>query len=163
ISFTGLIWLLDGAGSGRGAFLDGWCFGFGFFMAGLYWLANPLLIDGWSFAWAVPFAVAGLPALLALFTGGAVWLTWLTGWRASGRGHGGAVHCNPRRRRGSPVGCRAGRRRGRAAPAGAGQYSPASEVSAGAARGDPQDLSRALQAALRAAGHPCDLAGDRPS
>src|SRR5207248_776047 len=85
VSFTGLVWLLDGAGTARGAFLDGWCFGFGFFMAGLYWLANPLLIDGWSFAWAVPFAVAGLPALLGLFTGAAVWLTWLTHWRASAR------------------------------------------------------------------------------
>ncbi len=85
VCFPGLLWLLDGVASAAGAFLLGWWFGFGFFVAGLYWLANPLLIDDWSFAWAVPFAVAGLPAFLGLFTGTALWLTWRTGWRGGAR------------------------------------------------------------------------------
>lgn len=45
----------------------GWCFGFGYFLAGLWWIGAAVLIDGAKFAWALPFAVAGLPAVLALF------------------------------------------------------------------------------------------------
>jgi apolipoprotein N-acyltransferase len=85
IAFPGLLFLLDGVASARGALALGWWFGFGFHLAGLYWLAIPLLIDGASFAWAVPFAVAGLPAFLGLFSAAALWLTWVTGWRGSAR------------------------------------------------------------------------------
>jgi apolipoprotein N-acyltransferase len=69
VSFTSLIWLSD-AGSRRGdAFLLGWCFGFGFFVAGLYWIGAALLVDIAAFWWLMPFAVLGIPAGLALFTG----------------------------------------------------------------------------------------------
>lgn len=67
ISITGLIWQIEGAATRRQAFALGWCFGFGFFVAGLYWIANALLVDSARFWWMVPLAAAGLPALLALF------------------------------------------------------------------------------------------------
>ena len=51
---------------------DGWWFGFGYFLFGLYWIAFALPTASDSLWWAVPFAAAGLPAGLALFTALAV-------------------------------------------------------------------------------------------
>ena len=68
VAFTGLVWLLDGAGTWRRAGWTGWWFGFGYFTTGLYWIANALLIDPVRFGWLVPFAVFGLPAVLGLYT-----------------------------------------------------------------------------------------------
>lgn len=68
-----LAWAVRTAGSGRGAAFAGWLWGFGFHVAGLYWIANALLVDGARHAWLIPFAVAGLPALLGLFTAAAAW------------------------------------------------------------------------------------------
>lgn len=64
-----LVWLLAGAGTWRSAFALAWWFGFGWFVIGLYWIGNALLVFGDRHAWMVPFAVLGLPAFLALFTG----------------------------------------------------------------------------------------------
>lgn len=66
------VWLIDGAGAGRlggipAAALSGWWFGFGYFLAGLYWVGYAFLVDAETFAWLLPFAVMGLPAGLALF------------------------------------------------------------------------------------------------
>jgi apolipoprotein N-acyltransferase len=78
VSFTVLAWLLDGAatpaGSGylrylRPAFATGWWFGFGYFLAGLWWVGKAFLVEAESFAWALPFAVVGLPILLSFFYG----------------------------------------------------------------------------------------------
>lgn len=69
ISFTLLVWLLDGTTGFRGAFLAGWLFGFGYFVAGLWWLGHALMIDAEEFAWALPLAVLGLPAVLAIYYG----------------------------------------------------------------------------------------------
>lgn len=78
VSFPVLVWLLDGAASVPGEgwlrrlgapFLIGWWFGFGFFLAGLWWTGNALLVQADLFAWALPFAIFGLPALLAVFHG----------------------------------------------------------------------------------------------
>lgn len=86
ISFPVLVWLLDGAsgsaergllGRMRPAFATGWWFGFGYFVAGLWWLGNALLVDANGFAWALPVAVLGLPAVLALFYGLAAAIAWL--------------------------------------------------------------------------------------
>lgn len=76
LSFPILVWLLDGASGNPGhgvlrrgfpAFWIGWCFGFGYFLGGLWWLGNALLVEADDFAWAVPLAVLGVPAFLALF------------------------------------------------------------------------------------------------
>lgn len=50
------------------AAVTGWWFGFGYFVAGLYWLGNALLVDAATYAWFLPFAVIGVPAGLAIFT-----------------------------------------------------------------------------------------------
>ncbi|WP_275788011.1 apolipoprotein N-acyltransferase [Pararhizobium gei] len=78
LSFPVLVWLIDGASGDPHdgmvkrsfpAFLVGWCFGFGYFLGGLWWLGNALLVEADEFAWALPLAVVGLPAFLALFYG----------------------------------------------------------------------------------------------
>jgi len=73
ITLPVFVWLLDGAGTGRAglasAFASGWWFGFGYFLAGLYWIGAAFLVEADRFAWLLPIAVAGLPAYLAFFTG----------------------------------------------------------------------------------------------
>jgi apolipoprotein N-acyltransferase len=73
VTFPVLVWLLDGSGAGRrglaAAFGAGWWFGFGYFVAGLYWIGMALFVEADKFAWLLPFAVLGIPAGLALFTG----------------------------------------------------------------------------------------------
>lgn len=49
------------------SFLAGYAFGFGYFLVGLWWIGNALLIDGNVFKWAWPLAVCGLPVILAPF------------------------------------------------------------------------------------------------
>ncbi len=85
VAFPVLLWLIDGARGGRGAFAAGWLFGFGYFLIGLYWIANALLVDAAQFAWLIPFAVCGLPALLGLFTGLAAWAQRRWGGSGTGR------------------------------------------------------------------------------
>ncbi len=72
-TFPILVWLVDGAAAGkfggvRAAAAAGWWFGFGYFLAGLYWVGNAFLVDAKTFGWLLPFAVISLPAGLALFT-----------------------------------------------------------------------------------------------
>lgn len=69
-----LVLLLDGAVADqsfgrrlRAAAAIGWWFGFGYFLAGLWWIGSAFLVEADVFAWMLPFAVAGLPAGLALF------------------------------------------------------------------------------------------------
>ncbi|MDQ2634414.1 MAG: apolipoprotein N-acyltransferase [Pseudomonadota bacterium] len=78
VSFPVLVWLLDGATAGAPsnplkrfmpAFATGWWFGFGYFLAGLWWVGGAVLVEADSFAWALPFAVLGIPLLLAFFHG----------------------------------------------------------------------------------------------
>ncbi len=76
VSFSGLVWLLDGSVSRRDAFMLGWCFGFGFFVAGLYWIAAALFVDIAQFWWLVPFTVTALPAGLGLITALALLLAY---------------------------------------------------------------------------------------
>ena len=74
VAFPLLVWLLDGA-EAEGGFLPrllpsamiGWWFGFGYFVSGLWWIGQALLVDAEEFAWALPLAVLGLPAFLAFF------------------------------------------------------------------------------------------------
>jgi apolipoprotein N-acyltransferase len=60
----------------------GWCFGFGYFVVGLYWVAIAFFTDAERFgALAVP-AVLLLCAWLALSAGLAAWLSVLRRWRS---------------------------------------------------------------------------------
>ena len=51
------------------SFLAGWLFGLGYFVAGLWWIGEAFLVQADTFLWLMPFAVLGLPAYLALYTG----------------------------------------------------------------------------------------------
>jgi apolipoprotein N-acyltransferase len=73
IAFPVLLWLLDGAPTGRSAFFTGWWFGFGHHLVGLYWIGNAFLVDAVKFAWLIPLVCSGLPAYLAIFVGAAGW------------------------------------------------------------------------------------------
>jgi apolipoprotein N-acyltransferase len=73
LTFPALVWLIDGAAVGRWggvtvAATTGWWFGFGYFVAGLYWIGYAFLVDAPTFGWLLPLAVIGLPAVLAVFT-----------------------------------------------------------------------------------------------
>ncbi|EKE78366.1 apolipoprotein N-acyltransferase [Oceanibaculum indicum] len=68
VAFPVLLWQIEGCATRRQAFALGWCFGLGFFVAGLYWIANALTVDTARFWWLMPLAAVGLPALLAFFT-----------------------------------------------------------------------------------------------
>ena len=72
VAFTLLMWQLDAARTWRASFDSGWWFGFGYFVAGVYWIAFALLTDPEKFGWLIPFAVGGLSAGLALFIAAAV-------------------------------------------------------------------------------------------
>ncbi len=96
VSFPVLLWLIEGAVPGpntRGALrlypaaVVGWFFGFGYFVAGLWWLGNAVIAESWEFAWALPLAVFGLPAGLAFFFAGSAMLARSV-W---GRGIGAAA------------------------------------------------------------------------
>jgi apolipoprotein N-acyltransferase len=69
VVFPALLWLDDGSAGSWASFRLGWVFGFGFFLAGLYWIAAALFVDIGRFWWLVPFAAAGLPAGFALYIG----------------------------------------------------------------------------------------------
>jgi apolipoprotein N-acyltransferase len=72
-TFPILVWLVDGAAGGRlgglpSAAIAGWWFGFGYFLAGLYWVGYAFLVDAKIFGWLLPFAVIALPAGMACYT-----------------------------------------------------------------------------------------------
>jgi apolipoprotein N-acyltransferase len=71
-TFPTLVFLLDGSSGRAGGTINaaaaGWWFGFGFFLAGLYWVGFAFLVDAATFGWLMPFAVVSLPAGLGLFT-----------------------------------------------------------------------------------------------
>lgn len=74
------LWLLERA-TPRQSFLIGWSFGFGWFIASLYWIGIAFLVDAGTYGWLLPLAVTGLPAYLALYWGAASWLANLLGQR----------------------------------------------------------------------------------
>jgi apolipoprotein N-acyltransferase len=77
VPLTIAVWLIDGAQDRRpgrslaaslsAAFGAGWWMGFGYFLAGLWWVGSALLVEADKFAWALPLAVVALPAALAVF------------------------------------------------------------------------------------------------
>jgi apolipoprotein N-acyltransferase len=78
-SMMAAVWLIDGSAernaqgatflpSLRSAFWVGWWWGFGYFLAGLWWLGAPFLVEADEFAWALPLGVLALPTGLAFFS-----------------------------------------------------------------------------------------------
>ncbi|MCI0468281.1 MAG: apolipoprotein N-acyltransferase [Beijerinckiaceae bacterium] len=102
VPMTAAVWLLDGCtktpkkessvwislglpGAAWRAFFIGWWWGFGYFLAGLWWLGAAFLVDAEEFAWALPLGVAGLPAVLAIFSGFGFMMAKLLWTPGSGR------------------------------------------------------------------------------
>jgi apolipoprotein N-acyltransferase len=95
ITVPALVWLIDGAVGARAkdtplrrlaaAAETGWWWGFGYFLAGLYWIGEAFLVEAEVFAALMPLAVVVLPAGMALFYGAAAGLAaslWKSGfWR----------------------------------------------------------------------------------
>ena len=76
VSMCVAVWLVDGSAQGEGrvslaslraAAGAGWWWGFGYFLAGLWWLGAAFLVEAETWAWALPLGVVVLPACLALF------------------------------------------------------------------------------------------------
>ena len=78
LTLPALVWLIDGASSAPlstrwhhrpeiAAAIVGWWFGFGYFLAGLFWIGEAFLVEAEVFAWLLPLAVTLLPGGLALF------------------------------------------------------------------------------------------------
>ncbi len=75
ISFGGLVWLLDGCYASHEALgrrlscagFTGFCFGFGFFLAGLHWIAEAFLVEPWRHGWLIPLVMTAMPGGMALF------------------------------------------------------------------------------------------------
>lgn len=95
IGYAALILMLDGARASarplRSGFAIGWFFGFGYFLLGLYWFGYAFMVQAEEFAWMAPFAVLGMPAFLALFTGAAgavIARARISGWRRVAIGAG---------------------------------------------------------------------------
>jgi apolipoprotein N-acyltransferase len=87
LAFAVLVLLIDGAHARphpvRGAAVAGWAFGFGQFLAGLYWIAYAFLVDPLEHAWQIPIAAMLLPGGLALYMAlacGVASRFWREGW-----------------------------------------------------------------------------------
>ncbi len=70
------LWLhyLLRAESPKAAFRLSWWWGFGFFLAGLYWVSISMTVDLARFGWMIPFALIGFNGALALFPASAGWV-----------------------------------------------------------------------------------------
>jgi apolipoprotein N-acyltransferase len=91
LTLPALVWLIDGVVSEalptrwsavRAAAAVGWWFGFGYFLAGLFWVGEAFLVEAEVFAWLLPLAVTLLPGGLALFWAAATGLAagvWRSG------------------------------------------------------------------------------------
>jgi len=85
-----LMWLLDGCHEQHSspivrlkcAGLVGFWFGFGYFLAGLYWIAEAFLVEPWRNGWLIPCVMTAMPGGMALFFAAACALAmalWLPG------------------------------------------------------------------------------------
>ena len=63
------LWVFEGVRTKKAAFGTGWWFAFGYFLAGLYWISNALVVFSPDFWWMVPFALVGLPVVMAVYYG----------------------------------------------------------------------------------------------
>lgn len=72
-SFTGIIWMIDGARGalkwGKAVFARGWAFGFGFFLVSLHWTAFAFLAEPEKYAFLIFLPLIILPAGLGLIWG----------------------------------------------------------------------------------------------
>jgi apolipoprotein N-acyltransferase len=88
-----LMWLLDGCHEQHSsptarlkcAGLVGFWFGFGYFLAGLYWIAEAFLVEPWRHGWLIPCVMTAMPGGMALFFAAACALAMVLWWPGVGR------------------------------------------------------------------------------
>ncbi len=69
VPFTVLFLCLQSAQNRKQAFGHSALIGLGYHLAGLYWIANAMLVPGSPYLWVYPLALVGLPLLFALYFG----------------------------------------------------------------------------------------------
>lgn len=67
ISLSGFYFLLEKESEKKQIFWLGFFYGFGYFLAGIYWISISLLVEAEKFAWLIPFALTLIPSALALY------------------------------------------------------------------------------------------------
>ena len=67
ISLSVFYFFLEENDERKSTFWLGFFYGFGYFLAGIYWISISLLVDAEKFAWLIPFALTLIPAALALY------------------------------------------------------------------------------------------------
>lgn len=67
VSLSIFYFLLEEKKSKKEIFWCGFFYGFGYFIAGIYWISISLLVDAAQFAWLIPFALTLIPSALALY------------------------------------------------------------------------------------------------
>ncbi len=86
VSLSALYVLIAQSRAPRAAFFYGWLFSFSYFLFGLLWVGNALLVKGNPYAWAWPLAVCGLPLLLSFFPALGLYAARKFGNLSDGRG-----------------------------------------------------------------------------
>ncbi len=69
VSFPIFFLLIEKTEAKKQIFWIGFFFGFGHFIAGIYWISISLLVDADHFAWLIPFALTIIPGILAIYIG----------------------------------------------------------------------------------------------
>ena len=64
------------ANSRKNAVIYGYLFGLGLYLSTIYWIAFGVSVYIEQFWWAIPFALFGLPAFMALFYGALAAFVW---------------------------------------------------------------------------------------
>ncbi len=80
LALLALVWLLQACRTQRDALLTGWAFGFGHFIAGLYWVTQGIVLFSADLAMFVPIVLVFLPALMGAYVALAGWASWRL-WR----------------------------------------------------------------------------------
>jgi apolipoprotein N-acyltransferase len=81
IVFPLYLWLDDGSDTAWASARLAYVFALGHFAAGMYWVAAALFVDIARFWWALPFAVLGLPAFMAVFVAASLYVAALARFR----------------------------------------------------------------------------------
>lgn len=75
-TLSALCYQVHKSDSRKNAAIYGFVFGFGHFVTGLYWISIGVSVYIEDFWWALPFALFGLPIILACFTSLACFVSW---------------------------------------------------------------------------------------
>lgn len=81
VIFPLYLWLDDGSATPWASARLGYVFALGHFVAGLYWVAAALFVDIQQYWWVLPFALLGIPAMLAVYVAAGLYVAALLRFR----------------------------------------------------------------------------------